>query len=54
MFHVGRFLQLVGLGIAGIGCLIAFDSTVSEGTFFTFCLVGVVIFVAGHLILTRR
>ncbi len=54
MFYVGRFLQMIGLGITGLGFLIAFDDTTSEGTFFAFGLVGLVVFFVGHTIIPKR
>lgn len=54
MFYVGRFLQIVGLGLTGIGCLIAFDKETTEGTFFAFGLAGLVVFFLGHAIIPKR
>lgn len=53
MFYLGRFLQVVGLGLAGIGCLIAFDQSTSEGTMWGFCLAGLVVFYLGHFIIPK-
>ena len=53
MFYLGRFLQLVGLGIAGLGCLLAFDSRMSEGSMWMFCLVGLVVFYVGHFLMPK-
>lgn len=54
MYFVGRFLQLVGLGIAGFGCIIAFDSRTTERTMWTLCLVGAAIFFSGHRLMPKK
>ena len=54
VFYLGRFLQLVGLGIAGLGCLLAFDSDMSERTMWMFCIIGVVAFYAGHFLMPKE
>ncbi|MFT7616910.1 MAG: hypothetical protein ACI97A_000540 [Planctomycetota bacterium] len=50
MYMIGRFLQIVGLGVTGLGCLIAFDQSTSEGTMWAFAIFGLVIFGVGRLI----
>lgn len=54
MFYLGRFLQLVGLGLTGLGCLIAFNQEVSERVMWTFALIGGAIFYVGHLITPKK
>ncbi len=54
MYQIGRFLQLVGLGLTGLGCLIAFDQSTSEGTMWAFALLGLAIFVLGHWITPKQ
>ena len=54
MYQIGRFLQLVGLGLTGLGCLIAFDQSTSERTMWAYALIGLIIFVIGHLITPKE
>jgi hypothetical protein len=54
VYYVGRFLQVVGLGIGLLGCILGFDSATSERTMWTFCLVGVVVFAVGHYLIPKR
>ena len=53
MYYFGRFLQIVGLGLTGLGCLIAFDQSVSEGTMWAFALVGILLFYVGHSMIPK-
>ncbi len=54
MYQIGRFLQLVGLGLTGLGCLIAFDQSTSESTMWVFALLGLGIFALGHFITPKN
>jgi len=54
MFYLGRFLQIVGLGLTLIACLIGFDQKTSEGTMWAFALPGVILFGIGHWIIPKR
>ncbi len=54
MYYFGRFLQIVGLGLTGLGCLIAFDQTVNEASMWTFALVGLLVFYVGHAIIPKN
>lgn len=54
MFWIGRFLQLAGLVVSGVGCLIAFDQGTPERTFWAYALVGLVLFWIGHLVIPKR
>ena len=54
MFYLGRFLQIVGLGITGLGCLEGFNQGTSEATMWSFCLIGLVVFLVGHGIMPKR
>lgn len=54
MYYFGRFLQVVGLGVTGLGFLIAFDQSVSERTMWAFALSGLAIFYLGHLLIPKR
>ncbi|MCA9320437.1 MAG: hypothetical protein KDB53_06870 [Planctomycetes bacterium] len=54
MFYVGRLLQIVGLGLTGLGALIAFDQSTSESTMWTFAIIGLVLFYLGHWLIPKR
>ena len=54
MYFIGRFLQLVGLGVTGLGCLVAFDQSTSERTMWAFAIMGLVIFGIGHWITPKQ
>ena len=53
MYYVGRFLQVVGLGLTGIAFIEAFGGT-TERTMWTFCLAGVFVFGIGHWITPKK
>ena len=54
MFYVGRLLQIVGLGLTGIGCLIGFDQATSEARLWWFGLVGLLVFMVGHWLIPKK
>ena len=53
MYQIGRFLQLVGLGLTGIAFLEAFRG-LPERTMWTFCIAGVLVFYAGHKMMPKK
>ena len=54
MFYLGRFLQVVGFGLAGIGCIKGFDADTTERVMWTFCLAGLMVFYLGHWIIPKK
>ena len=54
MFYVGRLLQIIGLGLTGIACLIGFDSGTTEREMWTFDLGGLLLFLIGHVLIPKR
>ena len=54
MYYIGRFLQLVGLGVTGIGIVEAFDPATPERVFWMFALSGLVVFYAGHAMMPKK
>ena len=54
MFYLGRFLQVVGFGLAGIGCIKGFDADTTERVMWTFCGAGLMVFYLGHWIIPKK
>jgi hypothetical protein len=54
LYYLGRTLQIIGLVVTGLGCIIAFDERTSERTMWTYCLAGVLAFAAGHFVMPRK
>ncbi len=50
-FWIGKTLQLAGLVIGGIGCILAFKPDTTERQFIVLGLGGAVVFFAGCLVL---
>ena len=46
-FWIGRFLQIAGLTISGVGCVIAFKSDTSEAQFIVLGFGGLAVFWLG-------
>ena len=53
MYHVGRFLQIVGLGLTGIAILEGFGGA-TERTIWTFGVGGLLVFYLGHWLIPKQ